>query len=202
MRAPLGTRPWAGIEPATPWFTGWHSIHWATPARANLSFKIWLTSKNINWELNMHKDILESLLISSNYSRSPIHSYIRKRTGVLNWKPSPFSHKVNNRADGTGIREVWVFYIFFFLRITTEKISGSGHVLSIQLWLNLKQTLRWKMSESSAPPKVASTTYFNLKKFSSALTVIGCDYWSMNMHKATVLEEKEKPFFSVYLHMK
>ena len=26
--------PWLGIEPATHWFTGWHSIHWATPARA------------------------------------------------------------------------------------------------------------------------------------------------------------------------
>ena len=25
-----------GIEPATLGFTGWHSIHWATPARANL----------------------------------------------------------------------------------------------------------------------------------------------------------------------
>ena len=26
--------PWQGIEPATFRFTGWHSIHWATPARA------------------------------------------------------------------------------------------------------------------------------------------------------------------------
>ena len=25
--------PWLGIEPATLWFTGQHSIHWATPAR-------------------------------------------------------------------------------------------------------------------------------------------------------------------------
>ena len=24
---------WLGIEPATLWFTSWHSIHWATPAR-------------------------------------------------------------------------------------------------------------------------------------------------------------------------
>ena len=29
--------PWSGIEPATFWFTGWHSIHWATPARAQYS---------------------------------------------------------------------------------------------------------------------------------------------------------------------
>ena len=27
--------PRLGIEPATLWFAGWHSIHWATPARAN-----------------------------------------------------------------------------------------------------------------------------------------------------------------------
>ena len=27
--------PWLGIEPATHWLTGWHSIHWATPARAD-----------------------------------------------------------------------------------------------------------------------------------------------------------------------
>ena len=26
--------PWLGIEPVTLWFTGWCSIHWATPARA------------------------------------------------------------------------------------------------------------------------------------------------------------------------
>ena len=26
--------PWLGIKPATPWFTGRHSIHWAAPARA------------------------------------------------------------------------------------------------------------------------------------------------------------------------
>ena len=27
--------PWLGIEPVTLWFTGWLSIHWATPARAH-----------------------------------------------------------------------------------------------------------------------------------------------------------------------
>ena len=26
--------PWLGIEPVTLWFAGWHSIHWATQARA------------------------------------------------------------------------------------------------------------------------------------------------------------------------
>ena len=39
--------PWLGIEPVTVWFTGQHSVHWATPARANLcSFiKIKLTTE-------------------------------------------------------------------------------------------------------------------------------------------------------------
>ena len=30
--------PWLGIIPATLWFTGWCSIHWATPARAVMDF--------------------------------------------------------------------------------------------------------------------------------------------------------------------
>ena len=27
--------PWLGTEPTTLWFAGWHSSHWATPARAH-----------------------------------------------------------------------------------------------------------------------------------------------------------------------
>ena len=30
--------PWLGIKLVTFWFTGWHSIHWATPARAECHF--------------------------------------------------------------------------------------------------------------------------------------------------------------------
>ena len=29
-----GYVPWLGIKPGNLWFTGWHSMHWATPARA------------------------------------------------------------------------------------------------------------------------------------------------------------------------
>ena len=44
MGPPLETKPglqprhvpWLGIEPMTLWLTGWHSIHWATTARAEL----------------------------------------------------------------------------------------------------------------------------------------------------------------------
>ena len=36
----LQPRPmaWLGIKPAILWFAGWHSIHWATPARAQNRF--------------------------------------------------------------------------------------------------------------------------------------------------------------------
>ena len=30
--------PWLGIKPATLWFTGWHSVHWATPVRDSPHF--------------------------------------------------------------------------------------------------------------------------------------------------------------------
>ena len=36
--------PWLRIELVTLWFTGWHSIHWATPARAKKGLlKDWKT---------------------------------------------------------------------------------------------------------------------------------------------------------------
>ena len=40
--------PWLVIEPATIWFSGWCSIHWATPARADaykyifVVFSLWI----------------------------------------------------------------------------------------------------------------------------------------------------------------
>ena len=34
--------PWLGIEPATLWFTGWCSIHWATQARATFWYLSYL----------------------------------------------------------------------------------------------------------------------------------------------------------------
>ena len=32
--------PWLGIYPANLWFTGWHSIHWATSARTKVGMLI------------------------------------------------------------------------------------------------------------------------------------------------------------------
>ena len=38
--------PWQGIKPATLWFTGQHSIHWATPVRAA---SVYLTAAWWEW---------------------------------------------------------------------------------------------------------------------------------------------------------
>lgn len=49
---------------------------------------------------------------------------------------------------------------------------------------------------------MGSRIYFNSKKFFSFFIVIGCDYWSMNVYKVIVLEEKEKFifFFSIFVY--
>ena len=48
--------PWLGMEPATLWFTGWHSIHWATPARAQFILNKW------NNFLEIHSYLLRAYL--------------------------------------------------------------------------------------------------------------------------------------------
>ena len=60
MHPLLGTWPatqacaWLGVKPATLWFTGQHSIHWATPARANhYHFYTWT-----EWNLHEEKETL------------------------------------------------------------------------------------------------------------------------------------------------
>ena len=37
--------PWLGIKPETLWFTGPHSVHWATPARSSSIFKNYETKE-------------------------------------------------------------------------------------------------------------------------------------------------------------
>ena len=49
--------PWPGIKPVTLWFTGQHSIHWATPARAK-SFK----NTKISSKIFCIKSTFENLL--------------------------------------------------------------------------------------------------------------------------------------------
>ena len=48
--------PWLGIKPATLWFTGQHSIHWATPARALffVLIEIYLTY-NLHWSTKPYR---------------------------------------------------------------------------------------------------------------------------------------------------
>ena len=42
--------PWLGIQPVTLWFTGSHSTHWVTPARANPFFCPFQIFDNFSWE--------------------------------------------------------------------------------------------------------------------------------------------------------
>ena len=42
--------PWLGIQPMLLWLTGWHSIHWATPARVRIY--IFVNSQDIDHNLN------------------------------------------------------------------------------------------------------------------------------------------------------
>ena len=49
-----GHVPWLAIEPETLWFAGQHSIHWATPARANLTTSLKTLSPN-----TVHSQLLE-----------------------------------------------------------------------------------------------------------------------------------------------
>ena len=42
--------PWLGIKPVTLRFSGWHSIHWATPARAIFYlFNLILIPRYVHW---------------------------------------------------------------------------------------------------------------------------------------------------------
>ena len=51
--------PWRRIEPATFQFTGWRSIHWATPARAKLCF---LTELSHKLSYTRHLDKIKDLV--------------------------------------------------------------------------------------------------------------------------------------------
>ena len=44
--------PWLGIKPTTIWFVGWHSIHWAIPARALNTFFLKIVNQLTYWHLD------------------------------------------------------------------------------------------------------------------------------------------------------
>ena len=52
----LDTCPRLGIEPATLWFAGWHSIHWATPVRCSAIFAEEYTSTVHKRGIDLSKD--------------------------------------------------------------------------------------------------------------------------------------------------
>ena len=70
-----GMSPRLGIEPATLWFTGWHSVHWATAAKANIFNFITFRERRRKGEREgniyvREKDWLVALLMHPNHACS------------------------------------------------------------------------------------------------------------------------------------
>ena len=42
--------PWLGVEQMTLWFAGWHSVHWATPVRAEITQCFMSIISQWNWK--------------------------------------------------------------------------------------------------------------------------------------------------------
>ena len=55
--------PWLAIKPATLWFPGQRSIHWATPARAGIG----ALNKHHSWPISSEK---ESIWMHSSYNKT------------------------------------------------------------------------------------------------------------------------------------
>ena len=97
----LGTQPrhvpWLGVKPATLWFAGQHSIHWATPARAHqgfLNFKIFLRkSLKNNWKRKTYSDLWTVLKIYYISARKESIS------GKLEWAWTDYSAQSLNLSE-------------------------------------------------------------------------------------------------------
>ena len=68
--------PWLGIEQATVWFTGWHSIQWATPARADslclLMLKILLSTNRDSFTSSFLRFILRLIFWPHGIQLAPL----------------------------------------------------------------------------------------------------------------------------------
>ena len=56
--------PWLEIEPTTLWFTVWHSIHWATPARA-ISPILQMRTLRLREAKNFAQDYIRSFIVGT-----------------------------------------------------------------------------------------------------------------------------------------
>ena len=79
--------PWLGIKPVTLWFTGQHSIHWATPARADSHVQKYIVSYNMVALLSqlLHLCSTEIAAICSSAGRKTCSVVIKERWGVSLW---------------------------------------------------------------------------------------------------------------------
>ena len=100
---------WLGIEPATFWFAGWHSIHWATPARAHFHFYKILPSWSLKWARSLSVFCASYTLSTSIYSVL-IKNFVLSMsvclyafTFRLPVRSRPFSH----------VQNLWVFFLWF-----------------------------------------------------------------------------------------
>ena len=103
--------PWLGIEPATFQFTGRHSLHWATPARAFLAFlKIKLSSKSV---LFLLKTTLET-------------HHKEKQHKQWNWRASVLVNLKQAVRGGTLKVTKGCYYLSRTLSHTSPESSGGG----------------------------------------------------------------------------
>ena len=101
---------WVGLELVTPWFAGWHSIHWATPARATSFywhiFQVCLgVSLNLpeSFYTNTHIHIIKILL------QNPFSNHALKRSTIHNQQLLNrliLSEKINNIVFLLGIKDI------------------------------------------------------------------------------------------------
>ena len=150
--------PWLGIEPVTFWFTGWHSIHWATPTRAKwfyfkdffLKNQIFPFLKNqilhrmVWWAKHslirrLHHVIIIIIIITTTTTN---------KCNLLNTDYTPGARLCNLHSLSNSQTTEWTLLLFPLNRWgsqSTEEKSGSGGV-STEVQRNDSQAL-WKLSE-------------------------------------------------------
>ena len=80
--------PWLGIEPATLWFVGQCSIHWATPASILWVFSLILAINIRKWNLIIYSRIEKHEILKGKFEKIcawPVHQKLQN-TVEKNWR--------------------------------------------------------------------------------------------------------------------